>query len=109
MRAAGLRGITRAQGPRTTIPGSSPDLRPDLGERAFTATGRDQLWVTDITHCRTFTGWVNAAFLTDVFSRRVVGWQLSCSLRTDLALDALEMGMWTAGGRDLDGLIHHSD
>jgi putative transposase len=52
-----------------------------------------------------------AAFVTDVFSRRVVGWQLSRSLRTDLALDALEMGIWTRrrAGRDLGGLIHHSD
>jgi putative transposase len=60
MRAAGLRGITRAKGPRTTIPGSGPDLRPDLVDRAFTATGPDQLWVTDITYCRTFAGWVYA-------------------------------------------------
>ena len=54
MRAAGLRGITRAKGPRTTIPGSGPDLRPDLVERSFTATGPNQLWVADITYCRTF-------------------------------------------------------
>ncbi|WP_164703291.1 IS3 family transposase [Modestobacter sp. KNN46-3] len=111
MRAAGLRGITRARGPRTTVPGSGPDLRPDLVERAFTATGPDQLWVADITYCRTFTGWVYAAFVIDVHSRRVVGWQLSRSLRTDLALDALEMGIWTRrrAGRDLSGLVHHSD
>jgi len=111
MRAAGLRGITRAKGPRTTIPGSGPDTRPDLVERAFTAAGPDQLWVADITYCRTFSGWAYAAFVTDVYSRRVVGWQLSRSLRTDLALDALEMGIWTRrrAGRDLGGLIHHSD
>ena len=48
----------------------------------------------DITYCRTFAGWVYAAFVIDVFSRRVVGWQLSTSLRTDLALDALIMGLW---------------
>ena len=77
MRAAGLRGITRAKGPRTTIPGSGPDTRPDLVEREFTATGPDQLWVADITYCRTFAGWVYAAFVIDVYSRRVVGWQLS--------------------------------
>jgi putative transposase len=52
MRAAGLRGLSRAKGPRTTIPGSGPDLRPDLVERAFTATGPDQLWVADITYLR---------------------------------------------------------
>jgi putative transposase len=111
MRAAGLRGLSRAKGPRTTIPASGPDLRPDLVERAFTATGPDQLWVADITYCRTFVGWVYAAFVIDVYSRRVVGWQLSRSLRTDLALDALEMGLWTRqrAGRDLRGLVHHSD
>ena len=111
MRAAGLRGISRAKGPRTTIPGSAPDLRPDLVERAFAATEPNQLWVADITYCRTFTGWVYAAFVTDVYSRRVLGWQLSRSLRTDLALDALEMGIWSRrrAGRNLDGLVHHSD
>jgi putative transposase len=111
MRDRGLRGISRAKGPRTTVPGAGPDTRPDLVDRAFTATGPDQLWVADITYCRTFSGWVYAAFVIDVFSRRVVGWQLSKSLRTDLALDALEMGLWTRrrAGRDVDGLVHHSD
>jgi len=63
------------------------------------------------TYCRTFSGWVYAAFVIDVFSRRVAGWQLSRSLRTDLALDALEMGIWTRrrAGRELGGLVHHSD
>jgi putative transposase len=111
MRRTGLRGISRAKGPRTTVPGTGPDTRPDLVDRAFTATGPDQLWVADITYCRTFSGWVYAAFIIDVHSRRVVGWQLSKSLRTDLALDALEMGLWTRrrAGRDVGGLIHHSD
>jgi putative transposase len=111
MKAAGLRGISRAKGPRTTVPGRDPDTRPDLVQRQFTATGPDQLWVADITYCRTFAGWVYAAFVTDVYSRGVVGWQLSKSLRTDLALDALEMGLWTRAreGRDTTGLIHHSD
>ncbi|GHH64166.1 putative transposase for insertion sequence element IS986/IS6110 [Promicromonospora soli] len=111
MRAAGLRGITRAKGPRTTVPGTGPETRPDLVERDFTATGPNQLWVADITYCRTFSGWAYAAFVIDVHSRRVVGWQLSKSLRTDLALDALEMGIWnrTRDGADLSGLKHHSD
>jgi putative transposase len=63
------------------------------------------------TYCRTFSGWVYAAFVIDVFSRRVIGWQLSKSLRTDLALDALEMGIWIRrrAGRNVSGLIHHSD
>ena len=111
MRAAGLQGISRAKGPRTTIRGVGPDTRPDLVQRAFTATAPGQLWVADITYCRTFSGWVYAAFVIDVFSRRVVGWQLSKSLRTDLALDALEMGLWgrRRDGHPTRGLIHHSD
>ena len=87
------------------------DVAQHLVDRAFTATGPDQLWVADITYCRTFSGWVYAAFVIDVYSRRVVGWQLSRSLRTDLALDALEMGIWTRrrAGHDVTGLVHHSD
>jgi putative transposase len=111
MRVLGLRGICRARGPRTTVPGSGPDTRPDLVERNFTAAAPDRLWVADITYVRTFAGWVYAAFVLDVFSRRVVGWQVSVSLRTDLALDALEMGLWTRTreGHDTSALIHHSD
>jgi len=111
MRQAGLRGISRAKGPRTTIPGTGPDTRPDLVDRTFRAAAPDRLWVADITYCRTFAGWVYAAFVIDVFSRRVVGWQLSTSLRTDVALDALEMGLWTRqhDGKNTSGLIHHSD
>ena len=111
MRADGLHGITRAKGPRTTIPGAGPDTRPDLLDRDFKAQAPDRVWVADITYCRTFAGWVYAAFVVDVYSRRVVGWQLSKSLRTDLALDALEMGLWTRAhaGRDTTGVIAHSD
>src|SRR4051812_15906201 len=79
MRATGLRGVYRGKGPRTT------------------------------TYCRTFAGWVYAAFVIDVYSRRVMGWQLSKSLRTDLTLDALEIGIWTRthAGKAVDGVIHH--
>jgi len=93
------------------VPGTGPDPRPDLVERSFTAPRPDRLWVADITYCRTFAGWVYASFVLDVFSRRVVGWQLSTSLRTDLALDALNMGLWTRqhDGHDTSDLIHHSD
>ena len=60
---------------------------------------------------KTHAGWVYAAFIIDVYARMVVGWQLSNSLRTDLAIDALEMAVWnrTRAGQVLDGLIHHSD
>jgi putative transposase len=113
MRAAGLRGVRRstARVPRTTVPGTGPDPRADLVERAFTADAPNRLWVADITYIRTFSGWVYAAFVIDVYSRYVVGWQVSRDLRTNLALDALEMGMWNRqrSGHDLTGLIHHSD
>ena len=111
MRTDGLRGISRAKGPRTTVPGSGPDSRPDLLDRNFKAPAPNRVWVADITYCRTFAGWVYAAFVIDVYSRRVVGWQLSKSLRTDLALDALEMGLWTRehAGQETTGVIAHSD
>jgi putative transposase len=111
MKAAGLRGISREKTPRTTRPRPGPDTRPDLVQRAFTADAPNQLWVADITYIRTFSGWVYAAFVLDVFSRRIVGWRLCTSLYTDLALDALNMGIWCRqrDGADLSALIHHCD
>jgi putative transposase len=105
MRASGIRGVSRAKSPRTTIPAPAVHRPPDLVGRAFTAPAPNRLWVADITYIRSFSGWVYAAFVLDVFSRRIVGWQVSMSLRTDLALDALEMGIWSRtreGARALD-------
>jgi putative transposase len=95
----------------TTRPSEVPEHRPDLVKRRFTADRPDQLWVADITYIKTHVGWVYAAFVQDVCSRRIVGWQTSRSLRTDLALDALEMGLWRrcADRRDVSGLVHRSD
>ncbi|MCH6471814.1 IS3 family transposase [Sinomonas terrae] len=111
MRAEGLRGISRAKGPRTTRPAPETARPADLVERRFTAEAPNRLWVADITYVRTFAGWVYAAFVLDVFARRIVGWQVSTSLYTELALDALQMGIWarTRDGADLAGLVHHSD
>ena len=112
MRADGLHGVRRsAAPPRTTFPAAGAEERVDLVERRFVADAPDRLWVADITYVRTFAGWVYAAFVLDVFSRRIVGWQLSKSLHTELALDALSMAMWTRqrDGHDITGLIHHSD
>lgn len=91
--------------------GVEVDRPADLVKRAFTATAPNQLWVADLTYIRTHAGWVYAAFVLDVFSRRIFGWQVSTSLRTDLALDALDMGLWERqrAGQDVTGLIHHSD
>ncbi len=60
-------------------------------------------------YVKTHSGWVYVAFIMDVFSRRIVGWQTSKSLRTDLALDALEMALWGRRSENLQGLVHHSD
>ena len=112
MRAAGIQGIRRDKTRKTTFgDGAETDRPADLVKRAFTATAPNQLWVADLTYIRTHAGWTYAAFVLDVFSRRVVGWQVSTSLRTDLALDALEMGLWERrrAGQDITGLIHHSD
>ena len=111
MRAEGLRGVCRAKGPRTTRPAPETGRPADLVERRFEAEAPNRLWVADITYVRTFAGWVYAAFVLDVFSRRIVGWQVSTSLYTELALDALQMGLWvrTKDGADLTGLVHHSD
>jgi putative transposase len=111
MKAAGLRGISRIRVPRTTIRAAAPDSRPDLVNREFAAPAANRLWVADITYVRTYSGWVYAAFVLDVFSRRIVGWQLSKNLYTDLALDALNMGIWCRrrDGADMSRLIHHSD
>ncbi len=83
----------------------------DLVERNFRAPAPNRLWVADLTYVKTFSGWVYMAFILDVYSRMVVGWQASRSLRSDLAIDALEMALWNRhhAGHDLDGLVHHSD
>jgi len=112
MRAAGLRGIQREKTRKTTTSDGAETERPeDKVKRKFVATAPNQLWVADLTYVRTHAGWTYVAFVLDVCSRMIVGWQVSTSLRTDLALDALDMGMWARqrAGQDVTGLIHHSD
>lgn len=109
MRVLGLRGEVRGKGWKTTHPDESAARPSDLVERDFSASGPNQLWVADLTYIRTWSGFVYAAFVVDAYSRMIVGWQVSRSLRTDLALDALEMALWRRGSENLDGLVHHSD
>jgi putative transposase len=111
MRAADLRGLLRDKSPRTTRPGPETARPADLVDRDFTATAPNVLWVADLTYVRTGAGWVYAAFVLDVYSRMIVGWQVATSLYTDLALDALKMAIWRrqSQGADLGGLVHHSD
>ena len=108
MRELGLAGVRRGSFKVTTVAGGPADRPSDLVERDFTATRPNQLWVADITYVATWSGFVYIAFVVDVFSRRIVGWRASRSLRSDLAIDALEMAVWSRGG-DANGVIHHSD
>ena len=108
----GLSGVRRGKAYKVTTRSDDRQHRPsDLVDRDFTAPAPNRLWVADLTYVKTHVGWVYAAFIIDVFSRMVVGWQLSNSLRSDLAIDALEMAVWnrTRQGQVLDGLVHHSD
>ena len=105
MRDMGLHGVRRAKSPRTTRSAPREQCPADLVNRHFAAFRPNELWVADITYVRTFSGWVYVAFVTDVYSRRVIGWQTSTSLYADLALDALEMAVWARRreGADLTG------
>jgi putative transposase len=109
MRELGLRGVVRGKTVRTTVADEGSSRPADLVARRFRADAPNRLWVADLTYVRTFAGWVYVAFVVDVFSRFVVGWQASRSLHTDLPLDALEMALWARKAKRLDGLIHHSD
>jgi putative transposase len=104
----GLEGVRRGKPHRTTTPDAAAARPADLVERDFSAIRPNQLWVADLTYVATWSGFVYVAFVIDAFSRFLVGWQASRSLRTDLALDALEMAIWRRRG-GLDGLVHHSD
>jgi putative transposase len=107
MRELGLRGAVRGKTRRTTTPDGSAVRPADLVQRDFSAARPNELWVADITYVATWSGFVYTSFVIDAYSRFIVGWQASRSLRADLALDALEMAIWHRSG--LDGLIHHSD
>jgi len=110
MRANGIEGAKRRGKPwRTTTPDPEAHRRPDLVCRDFSAAGPNQLWVADLTYLRSWEGLSFLAFVLDVFSRRIVGWQLAPHMRTDLVLDALRMALaWRGPGADV-GLVHHSD
>ena len=114
----GLRGVRRAKSPRTTRSAPREQCPADLVRRHFEAFAPGGLWVADIppqaggapSYVRTLSGWVYAAFVTDVYSRRIIGWQTTYRpVCTDLALDALKMAIWQRRreGADLTGLVHH--
>jgi transposase InsO family protein len=108
MRQMGLQGAVRGRRfKKTTIVDEAAARPSDLVQRNFTADGPNQLWVADLTYVATWAGFVYVAFITDVFSRTIVGWRVSNSLRSDLALDALEQAVHSRS--DLENLAHHSD
>ena len=111
MRDLGLRGVVRGKPKYTTVAGDAADRPRDLVDRSFIAGAPNRLWVADLTYVRTWSGFVYVAFITDVYSRMIVGWQASRSLRSDLALDALEQAIWarSRAGKQLHDLVHHSD
>ena len=106
MRAAGLEGVSRRKGRRTTVRDREACPAPDLVKREFTASGPDRLWVADITYIATWAGFLYLAVVLDAWSRRVVGWSMANHLRTELVLAALNMALWR---RCPDDVVHHSD
>jgi putative transposase len=110
MRELGIFGATRVRCKRTTVSAKKPQSLPsDLVRRNFKAPAPNRLWVNDLTYVPIWSGFAYTAFVIDAFSRRIVGWKVSPSLETGLALDALEMAIWSRRGESLEGLVHHSD
>jgi putative transposase len=111
MRQAGLRGVRRGRPFVTTKPDTGAARPPDLVKRNFTADRPNALWVVDFTYVPCWSGMRFTAFVSDVFSRRIVGWRTASSMPTELPLDALKMALWTrdSNGEPVRGVIHHSD
>jgi transposase InsO family protein len=107
MKRLGIEGVRRGAKCWTTISDDAQDRPADLVNRQFVALRPNQLWVADITFVATWAGFVYVAFVIDVFARRIVGWRVSRSLKTELVLDALEQALWSR--TNIEGLVHHSD
>ena len=110
MRELGLVGVVRGRAwTTTTQPDAVAEWPADLVDRHFVATRPNQLWVADFTYVATWAGFVYVAFVIDVFARRLVGWRVSSSLRTDFVLDALEQAIYARCDDTVGDLVHHSD
>jgi transposase InsO family protein len=107
MHSLGLQGVVRGGNRRTTISRDQTEYPADLVKRQFAALRPNQLWVADFTYVATWVGFVYVAFVSDVFARRIIGWRVARSMRTDLVLDALEQALWARSNSK--GVIHHSD
>ena len=108
MKRLGLEGVRRGKVIKTTVPDKALPCPLDRVNRQFKADRPNQLWVSDFTYVSTWQGWLYVAFVIDVFARRIVGWRVSSSMRTDFVLDALEQALY-ARQPELGNLIHHSD
>jgi transposase InsO family protein len=109
MRGLGLRGVMRGKSVRTTVSDAKTPCPQDRVHRQFTADRPNRLWVSDFTYVSTWAGFVYVAFVIDVFARRIVGWRVSRSMRTDFVLDALEQALYARQPERDASLIHHSD
>jgi putative transposase len=109
MAELGLRGVVRGKPKRTTIADPQAERPADLVNRQFAALAPNRLWVADLTYVATWAGFCYAAFIIDAYSRTIVGWRVATTLRTSLALDALEMAIWSRQDAGLEELVHHSD
>ena len=109
MRRLGLRGVVRGKVVRTTISDGKAPCPLDRVNRQFRAERPNQLWVSDFTYVSTWQGWLYVAFVIDVFARRIVGWRVSTSMKTDFVLDALEQALYARQPERDSALIHHSD
>jgi len=107
MKVMGLEGVRRGRRIRTTQRDDAVPCPLDRVKRQFQAERPNALWVADFTYCWTWSGFVYVAFVTDVFARRIVGWRVWASMRTDFVLDALNQALHDR--QPPPGLIHHSD
>ena len=109
MRSMGLRGVMRGKVVRTTIGDAKAACPLDRVNRQFRAERPNQLWVSDFTYVSTWQGWLYVAFVIDVYARRIVGWRVSNSMRTDFVLDALEQALYARQPERDGSLVCHSD
>ncbi len=109
MRELGIRGATRSKSTITTRSDRSSPRAPDLVKRRFKASRPNELWVCDFTYVSTWSGFVYSAFVTDVYSRKIVGWRTASTMTTALVMDALNMAIFSRRHQLLNGVIAHSD
>jgi putative transposase len=114
MRNAGLEGVhrRRRRWSSTVADPVGAAMVPDLVARRFHAEDPDRLWVADVTYVPTVAGWLYLATVIDVFSRRVIGWSMNSTRKTDLVVDAVTMAVTNRRGEGAPGVvgvIHHSD